>query len=61
MAPAAVPFGIAIGVAVGLLGARESACVAQQALGRGFAALAVVAAGYLLISAPFLGGPPASS
>ncbi len=48
-------------VAGALLGARWSARVAQQALGRGFAALVVAVATYLLISAAFLGGPPASS
>jgi hypothetical protein len=33
----------------------------QQALGRGFAGLVVAVAGYLVVSAAFLGGPPGSS
>lgn len=48
-------------VAGALLGARWSARVAQRALGRGFAALVVAVAAYLVVSAAFLGGPPASS
>ena len=48
-------------IAGALLGARWSARIAQQALGRGFASLVVVVAAYLLISAAFLGGPPAST
>ena len=41
-------------------GARLSRHVPQQTLGRAFAALVVAVAGYLLISAAFLGGPPTS-
>jgi uncharacterized protein len=44
-----------------LFGARLSARVPQQTLGRGFAALVVAVAAYLLVSAIFLGGPPTSS
>ena len=44
-----------------VLGARRSARVPQQVLGRGFAGLVVAVAGYLLISAAFLGGPPGPS
>lgn len=48
-------------VAGALVGARLSARVAQATLGRSFAALVVVVAAYLLVSAAFLGGPPQSS
>ncbi len=44
-----------------LVGARWSARVPQQVLGRGFAVLVVVVAAYLLVSATLLGGPPGSS
>ena len=44
-----------------VLGARLSSRVPQQTLGRAFAGLVVAVAGYLLISAAFLGGPPAAS
>jgi uncharacterized membrane protein YfcA len=44
-----------------LFGARWSARVPQQVLGRGFAGLVIGVAGYLLVSAAFLGGPPGSS
>ena len=44
-----------------LAGAHWSARVPQQVLGRVFAALVVVVAGYLLVSATFLGGPPGAS
>jgi uncharacterized membrane protein YfcA len=78
--PAAIPFGVAIGIAVGMLGgggsvlavpvlgnavaataflgARLSARVPQHTPGRAFAGLVVAVAGYLLVSAAFLGGPP---
>lgn len=42
-------------------GARLSPRVSQQVLGRAFAGLVVAVAGYLLISAAFLGGPPGSA
>ena len=48
-------------VAGALAGARLSSRIPQQTLGRGFAVLVVVVAGYLLVSAAFLGGPPGSS
>lgn len=48
-------------VAGALLGARLSARVPQQTLSRAFAGLVVAVAGYLLLSAAFLGGPPTSS
>ena len=48
-------------VAGAILGARLSRRVPQRSLGRAFAALVVVVAGYLLVSAAFLGGPPGSS
>ena len=48
-------------VAGAFAGARLSARVPQQTLGRAFAGLVVAVAGYLLISAAFLGGPPGSS
>ena len=48
-------------VAGAILGARLSQRVPQRSLGRAFAALVVVVAGYLLVSAAFLGGPPGSS
>ena len=44
-----------------LLGARLSRAVPQRTLGRAFAALVVVVAAYLLVSAAFLGGPPSAS
>jgi uncharacterized membrane protein YfcA len=44
-----------------VFGARWSARVPQQVLGRGFAGLVVAVAGYLLISTAFLGGPPGPS
>lgn len=40
-------------------GAALATRVSQRALGRGFAALVVAVAGYLLVSVAFLGGPPA--
>lgn len=43
-----------------LAGASLAARVPQQALGRAFAVLVTCVAGYLLVSAAFLGGPPAS-
>lgn len=48
-------------VAGALAGARLSNRVPQQTLGKAFAGLVVVVAGYLLVSAAFLGGPPGSS
>ena len=48
-------------VAGALLGARLASRVPQQTLGRAFATLVVAVAGYLLLSAAFLGGPPGSS
>ena len=48
-------------VAGAILGARLSRRVPQRSLGRAFAVLVVVVAGYLLVSAAFLGGPPGSS
>lgn len=48
-------------VAGALLGARLSARVPQGTLGRAFAVLVVAVAGYLLVSAAFLGGPPTGS
>ena len=42
-------------------GARLAGRVPQRQLGQGFAVLVVLVAGYLLISAAFLGGPPGSS
>ena len=42
-------------------GARLAGRVPQRQLGHGFAVLVVLVAGYLLISAAFLGGPPGSS
>lgn len=47
-------------VAGALGGARLSREVPQRTLGRAFAGLVVAVAGYLLISAAFLGGPPTS-
>jgi uncharacterized membrane protein YfcA len=47
-------------VAGALAGSAVGARVPQAVLGRGFAGLVAVVAGYLLISAAFLGGPPAS-
>lgn len=43
-----------------LAGASLAARVPQQALGRAFAVLVTCVAAYLLVSAAFLGGPPAS-
>ena len=51
----------AAAVAGALVGARLARQVPQQTLGRAFAGLVVAVAGYLLISAALLGGPPASS
>lgn len=61
------------GLDVGLTAAMTSACIVgalagaavagrlpQRQLGRGFAGLVTTVAGYLLISAAFLGGPPGS-
>ena len=48
-------------IAGALAGARLSARIPQQTLGRAFAGLVVAVAGYLLVSAAFLGGPPGSS
>jgi hypothetical protein len=52
-----VAMGVAC-VAGALAGARLSGGVPQRTLGRVFAALVVAVAGYLLVSAAFLGGPP---
>jgi hypothetical protein len=46
-------------IAGALAGVRLAERVPQRQLGQGFAALVVVVAAYLLISAAFLGGPPA--
>ncbi|QEC48249.1 sulfite exporter TauE/SafE family protein [Baekduia soli] len=48
-------------VAGALGGVRLAGRIPQRQLGQGFAALVVLVAGYLLISAAFLGGPPGSS
>jgi uncharacterized membrane protein YfcA len=40
-------------------GAALAGRVPQRALGRGFAALVVAVAGYLVVSVALLGGPPA--
>lgn len=48
-------------IAGALLGAVVAGHVPQRQLSRGFAGLVVAVAGYLLISAAFLGGPPGSS
>jgi uncharacterized membrane protein YfcA len=48
-------------IAGALAGARLSARIPQQTLGRAFAGLVVAVAGYLLVSATLLGGPPGSS
>jgi uncharacterized membrane protein YfcA len=48
-------------VAGALAGTRLSARVSQQSLGRAFAGLVLAVAGYLLISAALLGGPPTNS
>ncbi len=48
-------------IAGALAGARLSARIPQQTLGRAFASLVVAVAGYLLVSAAFLGGPPGTS
>lgn len=47
-------------VAGALLGARLSSLIPRKTLGRAFASLVVLVAGYLLVSAAFLGGPPGS-
>lgn len=44
-----------------LIGAALAGHVPQRQLSRGFAGLVIAVAGYLLISAAFLGGPPGSS
>ncbi|MEO8690010.1 MAG: hypothetical protein ABI611_17570 [Solirubrobacteraceae bacterium] len=43
-----------------LTGAGLATYVLQRTLGRAFAALVCCVAAYLLVSAAFLGGPPAS-
>ena len=48
-------------VAGALLGGHWSARVPQQALARAFAGVVVAVAGYLLVSAAFLGGPPGTA
>ena len=48
-------------VAGALTGVRLATRFSQETLGRAFAGLVVAVAGYLLISAAFLGGPPANS
>ena len=45
-------------VAGALIGARLSGRVPQQTLGRAFAGMVVAVAGYLIVSASLLGGPP---
>jgi len=47
-------------IAGALLGAVLAARVPQRVLGRGFAVLVTAVAGYLLVSAVALGGPPGS-
>jgi uncharacterized membrane protein YfcA len=47
-------------VAGALAGGALAARVPQRVLGRAFTALVVAVAGYLLVSAAFLGGPPGS-
>lgn len=55
-------FALAAACVVGaILGARLSRKVPPRSLGRAFAGLVVAVAGYLLVSAAFLGGPPGSS
>jgi uncharacterized membrane protein YfcA len=44
-----------------LAGARVAGRLPQRQLGQGFAVIVLAVAGYLLISAAFLGGPPGSS
>ena len=51
----------AAAVAGAYAGARLGGRLPQEALGRGFAALVVAVAAYLLVSAAFLGGPPGTS
>lgn len=52
---------LAAACVVGALGgARLSSRIPQQVLGRAFAGLVVLVAGYLLASVAFLGGPPGS-
>jgi hypothetical protein len=46
-------------VAGAAMGARAAGRLSQRTLGRGFAALVVVASGYLTVSVALLGGPPA--
>ena len=48
-------------IAGALAGVRLAERVPQRQLGQGFAALVVVVAAYLLISATVLGGPPGTS
>ena len=48
-------------IAGALAGARVAGRLPQRQLGQGFALLVVAVAGYLLVSAAFLGGPPGSS
>ena len=48
-------------IAGALAGVRLAGHVPQRQLGQGFAALVVVIAAYLLISAALLGGPPGTS
>lgn len=50
----------AAGVLGALVGARVAQGIPQRTLGQAFAALVVAVAGYLLVSAAFLGGPPSS-
>lgn len=50
----------AAAIAGALAGATLAGRVSQRQLGRGFAGLVVAVAGYLLVSAAFLGGPPGS-
>lgn len=47
-------------VAGAIAGAAVAGRVPQRTLGRGFAVLVVVLAGYLLLSVAFLGGPPSA-
>ncbi len=48
-------------IAGALAGVRVAGRLPQQQLGQGFALLLVLVAGYLLVSAAFLGGPPGGS
>jgi len=48
-------------VADALAGAGLAGRLPQQHLGRGFALMVTAVAGYLLLCAAFLGGPPGSS